>query len=107
LLQDGKVLLGLGHHPLVSRDHEKREVDARGAGDHRPHEVFVPWNIYHARYSPTPKIERGKVEVDRDLAASFLGQPIHRPSGERRNQGGLAMVYVSRCADDHAAVQDR
>jgi hypothetical protein len=41
-----------------------------------------------------------ETEVDRDAAALFLGQAIGVDSGERAYESGLAVVDVSRSADE-------
>jgi hypothetical protein len=43
-------------------------------------------NIDHAGDTPMAQIEWREVELDGDLAPAFLGQPIHRFSGEGSDQ---------------------
>ena len=101
------MLLGLRHQPFIRGDHQQCQVDARGAGDHGANEVLVTRHVDHPRDFPAAEFQRREVELDGDLSPSFLRQAIHRASGERGDQGGLAVINVTGGADDHAASQGR
>jgi hypothetical protein len=42
-----------------------------------------------------PQREAGEAEIDRDAARLFLRQPVGVDSGERFDQGGLAVINVT------------
>jgi hypothetical protein len=54
------------------------------------------------RHVPWSREPIGKTKVDRDTPRFFRRQPTGVDSGERSDQGGLAMIDVAGSADGHA-----
>ena len=101
-LEDREVLARLRHHAFVGGDDDKREIDARRAGDHRAHECFVTRNVDDADRADAVERERREAELDRDAAPLLFGQPIGVDAGERANERRLAVIDVPGGAEDHA-----
>ena len=93
------MLFGLRHPAVVRRDHEQREIDRPDAGDHVPHEIFVPRHIDHAEREARQS-EMRKAEIDRDPARFFLRQPVGVGAGERLDQRRLAVIDMSGGGED-------
>ena len=102
-LQHRPVLASLRLDALVGRNDQQGQVHPRCAGRHGAHQVLVPRHVHHAGAQAGPEIDGREVELDGDAAATFLGEPIHPPAGERLDQRGLPVVDVPRGSDDHAA----
>ena len=96
---DVEVLPGLRLHRLVSRDYQHDEVDAADAGKHVLHEALVPRHV-HERHVDPFDLRVGEPEVDGDPARLLFLQPIRIGAGQRLDERALAMVDVSRRADD-------
>jgi hypothetical protein len=54
LAEHREVLARLRHHAVVGGDAQQKEVHARGARDHRPHEALVPGDVDHRQPSAVP-----------------------------------------------------
>ena len=56
------------HYSFIGRNHERKNVDAVGAGQHVLHKAFVPWNINKTQ-SNVVDLKIGKTKIDSHLAA--------------------------------------
>ncbi len=104
-LQNLDVLDGLGHHRIVSRHDDQRQVNTRRAGYHRAHETLVPRNIDHAEIEiaqtigiTQPKLSEPK--LDGHPAALLFGQTIGVRPGQRLDQRSLAMIDMPGSTED-------
>ena len=102
-LENREVLARLRHDAFVGGHHDEREIDARGAGDHRPNERLVARDVDDADRPDAVERERREPELDRDAAPLLLGQPIGVHAGEREHERRLAVIDVAGGAEDHAA----
>jgi hypothetical protein len=99
-LQDGQVLHGLRHDAFVGRHYQECDVDARCAGHHVPHEVFMPRHVDDARGDPVGELQGSKPQVDGDAASLLFLPTIGLHTGQSANEGGLPVVDVSRRTDN-------
>ena len=100
--EDLEMLSRLRHDTLVGGDDEKRDVDAGGARDHRPHQALMPRHVDEADCLIVRAGHVREAEVDRDAARLLFLQAIGVDAGQRADERGLAVVDVARCTDDHA-----
>ncbi len=98
--QDREVLVRLRPRALGGVDHEQEEVDPGGAGDHRAHEALVAGHVDHRQPPPVGKLQRRVAELDRDPTLLLLGQAVGVLPGQRLDEPGLAVVDVTRGAED-------
>ena len=98
-LQQGQVLARLRHHRIVGRNHEQRGVDSRCTGHHRVNEAFMA-REHRRRESRAVVVEMRESQLDRDAAAFFLGQSIHRAAGQRMDAARFAVVDMAGQAND-------
>ena len=101
-LADREVLASLGHDAFVRCDDEHHEVETRGAGDHRPHELLVPGHVDDRDLEVVRERERCETELDRDAARLLFREAIEVATGQCMNEGGLAVVDVAGGAEDEA-----
>ena len=93
------MLARLRHHAVVGGDDHQEQVDAGRAGDHRAHEALVAGHV-DDRHAPAGRqVEPGVAELDRDSPRPLLRQPIGVRTGERVDQGGLAVIDVTSGAE--------
>ena len=108
--EDGEVLARLRHDRVVGGDDEERDVDARRAGDHRPHELLVTRDVHEGEDRSAPS-RVGEAEVDRDPARLLLGEAVRVGPGQRPHERALAVVDVPCGADENArhtrSIRDR
>ena len=99
------MLLGLRHDAVVGGDREEDEVDAVRAGEHVADEALVPGHVDDAGARAAGEVQVGEAQVDRDAALLLLLQAVGVLTGERADERGLAVIDVTRGADDdrHAA----
>ena len=113
LAGEQNVLTGLRHRAVGSANHQDRAVHLRGAGDHVLHVVSVAGAIdvrvvalvaliFHVRrVDGDPRsFSSGALSIDsyaRTSAMPFLAST----AGDRRREGGFAMVNVADRADVH------
>lgn len=69
------MFAGLEHWPVVGRYHQQGKVDARGSGQHVPHEPFVAGNIYNPQDMVSER-QPGEPQVDRDASGLFGWQSV-------------------------------
>ena len=100
-LTDGEVLARLGHHALVGRDDEEREIDAAHPRQHVLDEPLVARYVHDLDGEAVRLFEEGEAEVDRYASRLLLGQPVGIGAGQRLDERGLAMIDVPRGAYDH------
>ena len=100
--QDREVLVRLRPRPFRGVDHEQEEVDPGRTGDHVSDETFVSGHVDQREPAPVRQLERGVAEVDRDPARLLLGQAVGVDPRQRPDEPGLAVVDVTRRAEDEA-----
>jgi hypothetical protein len=98
---DLEVLAGLGHDRLVRRHDEQDRVDAARTGEHVANEALVARNVDEGDAHSVPLRVR-EAQVDGDAAPLLLGQAIGVDPGERLHERGLAVIDVTRRADEEA-----
>ncbi len=107
------VLAGLGHGAVGGRHDQDGAVDLGGAGDHVLHVVGVPGHVDVGVVAGIGLVLHVG-DRDRDAALSLLGSLVDLVErgelshallgltlGDRRGQGGLAVVDVAHRADVH------
>ena len=110
IIDDLEVLLRLRLPSLVGRDDEQQEGNGSDPGEHRANEPLVPRDVDEGEDRPAPP-GVGEAEVDRDPPRLLLGEPVGVGPRQRPHEGALAVVDVSRGADEssrHAgSIRDR
>ncbi len=96
---DVEVLAGLRHHRLVARNDQQDAIDAADTGQHCPDEPLVPGDVDERDLDVADDRVR-EAELDRDAALFLFLEPIGVGAGERQDQCALAVVDVTRRADD-------
>ena len=99
-VQDGQVLLGLGHDRLIGGDHQQRQVDAAHAGEHVLDEPLVAGDVHDAHLPAAGRNEPREAQVDGKSALLLLLKSVRVNASQRLDEGGLAMVYVARGPND-------
>jgi len=79
---------------------EQYDVDARGAGQHVADEALVAWHVDEAE-PDVVLLQMGKAEVDADAALLLFFEPVGIDAGQGVDERSLAMVDMSRRADDN------
>src|SRR5213078_194297 len=102
-LDDGEVLLGLRHEPLVGRHHEQGDVDAGRTCQHVADEPLVSRDVYDAGLDVVAEGEWREAQVDRDPPALLLLPPVRIDAGEGLDERRLTVVDVTGGADYEAA----
>jgi len=100
-LQYAQVFARLWHHAVIGGDHQKREIDASGAGYHRMHQPLMAWDVNDSQGLAADHGRIGIAELDGDSAFLLLLEPVRIDAGQGAHQAGLAVVDVTGCADDH------
>ena len=100
------MLSGLGHHRVIGRDDEQRQVEPGRAREHVADEPLVAWHV-HQRQPMRAEVEGRKPDIDRDPALFLGGEPVGIDAGEHPHQRRLAVVDVARRADDQVAFHHR
>ncbi|OLD50997.1 MAG: hypothetical protein AUI83_11060 [Armatimonadetes bacterium 13_1_40CM_3_65_7] len=100
------MLPSLGHHALICGDDQQHEVDAGGAGQHVFDQTLVAGDVDDAGPPAAGKVKMGEAEVDRHPSALFLLEPVGVDAGEGFDQCALAVVDVTRGADDEKRSHD-
>jgi len=100
--QDFQVLDGLRLDGLLGGDDEDGQVDAGGAGQHVLDEALVAGHVDDAE-AVLAQVEDGEADVDGDAAGLLLRQAVAVDAGEGLDQRGLAVIDVSRGAQDEVA----
>src|SRR5690606_5035488 len=106
-VHDREVLAGLGHDALVGGDDEEHDVDAGGPREHVADERLVAGDVDDGELLSVRPAEVGEAEVDGDAAALLLRQAVGVDAGERRDEGGLAVVDVAGRAEGEVRHQRR
>src|SRR5262245_26692300 len=94
------MLTCLRHDRFVRRNDQHDEIDSTYAGEHVLDETLVAWNI-HKREIHVADREMRKPQVDRDPARFLFLEPIRIGSCQRLNKRTLAMIDVTRCANNN------
>jgi hypothetical protein len=89
----------LRHHALVGGNDECQEIDAVCPGQHVFDETLVARNIDEADFQVI-EFEIGKTEVNGNAATFFFGKSIGIGAGEGADESALAVVYVTRRANN-------
>ena len=105
-VEDGDVLAGLRHHPVVGRDHHQREIDGPDPRQHVAHEALVSGDVDEAEHLAAVQRVVGEPEIDGQSPLLLLGETIGVDPGERPHERGLAVVDVARSGDDHGAAEE-
>ena len=103
-LDDRQMLQRLRHHTVVRGDRQQREVDPAGSGHHGVHQALVSRHIDESQHLARGEWRVGVTELDRDTARLLFLQTIGVDARERPHQRGLAVIDVTRGADDHGEV---
>ena len=96
----GQVLAGLRHHAFVRGDDQQRGVDPPDARQHILDEVAVTRHIHDACFLAIWKGEPAKAQLDGHLACLLFLEPVRVHPGQRGDERGLAVIYVTCCSDD-------
>jgi len=100
-LEDGEVLTRLGHDPIVRGNDQEGEIDPAGTRHHGVNQPLVAGHIDVSQYIAAGERRVGVAELDGDAAFPLLLEPIGIDTRERAHQARLAMIDMSRRADDH------
>ena len=76
------------------------EIDSAHAGEHVLDEALVAGHIDKSQAQGGCEFQVREAQIDGDAAALFLLQPVGVDARERLHQRGLAVIDVSRRADD-------
>ena len=98
---DREVFARLRHHAIIGRNDQQREVDAGCAREHGVHQPLVPRHIDKSDDVAGWARQIGKSEFDGDAALLLFLEAIGIDAGERAHEARLAMIDVTRGADDH------
>jgi adenylate cyclase class 2 len=93
------VLAGLGHDAFVSGDNQQGEVDTGCAGDHGVDQPLMPGHVHEVELVIL-LLKLGEAEVDGDAPLLLFWEAVAVDPGESLDQGRLAMVDMSRGAED-------
>ena len=99
-VEDCEMLPGLGHDRLVGCNDEKGQVDPAHAGEHVVHEPLVARHVDDADLVAPRQRQPGESQVYRHAPGLLFSEPVRVDSGQRLDQGGLAVVDVSCGAND-------
>ncbi len=102
-IEDRQMLQRLRLDPVIGRDHEQSEINSARARQHSVHEALMTGHIDEAKNGAGHDRQIGEAEIDGHTPRLFLLQPVAVDSGQRFDQGGLAMVDVTCGSDDHDA----
>ena len=94
------MLARLGHHPLIGRDDQHRQVNAADAGKHVLDKALVPRHVHQAHLAAGGQRQPGEAEVDGHPALFLLAQAVGVDAGQRLDQHGLAVIDVAGGSDD-------
>ena len=85
-VEDGAVLLALGHPGFVGGDHEQRDLDGADAGEHVLDEAHVTGDVDEADLGTGRQRREREPEVDGEAARLLLGEPVGVGAGQRPDQ---------------------
>ena len=102
-VDDLQMLDGLRLDAFRRRHDEQGGVDAGGAGQHVVHEALMARHIDETQLPAVAQVAVGIAEIDGDAARLLFLQAIGVDAGQRFDERGLAMVDMTRGADDHAS----
>ena len=103
---DIEVLAGLRLDGFIGGDDEQHQVDAAHAGQHVLYEALVAGDIHESQKERRRQLEMRKPKIDGDAAALFFLQAVGVDACQSLHQRGLAVIDMSRGADNdvlHAA----
>ena len=100
------MLAGLGHHRVVGRDDQHRQVEPRRAGQHVADEPLVAGDVDQGQ-AVGAQVERGEAQVDRDPALLLGRQTVGVDAGQGADQGRLAVVDVPGRSQHQVALAAR
>ena len=99
--QNTQVLHRLGHKALVGSHYQHGKVDAAGTGQHIFNEFLMSGHIHDAGLGAVLPVQMGKAQLDGDAPFLFLLQAVGVNAGQRLDQKGFTVVYVSGSADNY------
>ncbi len=95
------MLARLRHRAFVRRDDQQQDVHSAGPGQHVLDEVLVARHVDDGDLQFfISRREAGEPQIDGDASAPLLLPAICIHSGQRFDQGRLAVVDVTRRPDD-------
>ena len=102
---DVEVLACLRLDGLIGGNHQQHQIDAPHAREHVPHEALVARDIdktktQHLAVRPG-QFQMCEADVDGDPAALLLFETIGIDASESLHQRSLAVIDVSRSADNN------
>src|SRR5437667_8166998 len=101
---DIEMLARLWHHALVGGDDQSNDIDTVRTGQHVFDEALVPRHV-HKAYAHVAEIQIGKAYVDGDPAPLLFRQTVGIDAGQRAHQRRLAVIDVTRGANDYGSGQ--
>ncbi|HVN43829.1 MAG TPA: hypothetical protein VMT66_01160 [Steroidobacteraceae bacterium] len=99
--ENRQMLARLRHDAVVGRDHEQREVDATGTGEHGMHQPLMARHIDETEHVAVGERRVGVAELDRYPPCLLFRQTVRVDASERVHERGLAVIDVTCRADDH------
>ena len=100
-LQHVHVLSRLRHHALNGRNHQQRNVHARGALHHRAQIVRMPGHVDQADNLAARQHQLAKAELCGHAAAPFDLQTVGVFAGQRLDERRLAVIDMARRSNDN------
>src|SRR6266478_5063272 len=100
------MLTSLGHHALVGRDDEEREIDAAHPRQHVLDEALVARHVHDLDGEAARLLEEGEAEVNRYASRFLFGQTIGIRPGQRLDERRLAMIDVPGGTYNHMLGRD-
>ena len=102
---DGEVLHGLRLYTFLGGDNQHHSSDASGPGEHVVNKQAVARHINEADSEWTSRgrgsIEEGEAEIDGYTAPLLFRQSIRIDTSKSTNQCSLAVIDMTRGADNH------
>lgn len=105
-IQNGQMLAGLRHHPLICCNDQHRSVDPADAGQHVFDKIDMSGHIddsdrlWEGSRGQRGQLTPGKAEVDCHAARFFFFEPIRVHSCQRPHQRRLAVVHMAGSAEN-------
>ncbi len=95
------MFTGLGHHAIVTGDHQQRTVDAADARQHIGEKLLMARYVDKPRHAPVRLRPVGVAEVNGHATLLLFRQPVGVDAGERLQQRGFAVVDVPGSCNNH------
>ena len=98
-VQYRQMLPRLRHYRLVRRHYQQRDVYPADARQHIVDEPLMTRHVNDADFAAGRQPEPRKAQVYRQPALFLLGESVRVYPRQRLDERGLAVIYVSRCAN--------